>query len=299
MDRHITLRLSPWTVAALALATGGVLLWNAINARLDADIFFQEQDPITQTPADFGIDYEELWLETSDGVRLHAWLVPGDHGAGIVMSPGYTDSMSVILKYVPFLHEAGYTLLLYDPRGQGESGGELYAFGAFQASDIAAGIGALRARGIDSVALFGHSNGASASLRAAAQHPFPETFAVVADSPFANLKLASQSPKYRDPGLALLFPLYAGVAELRLGFDLFQRTNVLRVIDSVSHALIMHSRDDTSVTVENSELLFARAAEPKALWLVSGAAHVQLYDAYPDEYAERVLDFLKRHRPQR
>lgn len=296
MKPSLRLRVSAWTGLALLAALGAILLWNAINARLDREIFFQERGEITRTPADLGLPYEELSLTTADGVRLHAWFIPGSGKAGLVLSPGYTDAMSRVLKYAPFLHEAGYALLLYDPRGQGQSEGELYAFGAFQVADIEAGMAELRRRGIEQIALFGHSNGANATLRAAAAHP-GEVFAVIADSPFANLALAARSPESDGALLNALFPLFAAVARLRLGFDLVGRTDALKVVERVSHVLFIHGTADRRVTYQNAELLYARAGEPKALWLVEGAAHVKAFDADPDAYARRVLDFLAANRP--
>lgn len=298
MSAKTTLYASPWALVVLAVAGAGIFLWNTINLRLDRDIFAQDRGEITTTPADVGLAYEEQTLTTADGVALHAWFIPGNLDAGIVMAPGYTDSMSVILKYAPFLHQAGYQLLLFDPRGQGQSAGKLYAFGAFEPLDIAAGMRYLRrVHNVEHVALFGHSNGATAALIAAAQHPYPEVFAVVADSPFANLALASRSPAFSDPFLDALFPLYAGVARARLGFDLFQRTNALAVIERVSHVLLIHGTADTTVTPQNSKLLFERAQEPKVLWLVDGAAHVRSFETDPKRYAERVVAFLDQFKP--
>lgn len=298
MERKTALFVSPWTLLAAAFSVTAILLWNVINARLDQDIFFQDRGKITQTPADFELPYEELSLETADGIKLHAWFIPGAGPYGVVIAPGYTDSMSVVLKYAPFLHEAGYQLLLFDPRGQGLSEGELYAFGSFEPKDIEAGMNYLRSiRQVEHIALFGHSNGATATLIAAAQHPYPEVFAVVVDSPFANLKLASQSPEYRDPFLEVFFPLYATVAQVRLGFDLFRKTNALAVVSRVSHVLFIHGTADTKVTFFNSELLYEHAQEPKTLWLVEGVEHVKALDVDINLYGVKVLSLLNQFKP--
>lgn len=298
MKHKMTLFVSPWALFATAFGVAAILLWNVINARLDQDIFFQDRGEITETPADLELPYEEISLETEDGIKLHAWFIPGDGPYGIVIAPGYTDSMSVVLKYAPFLHEAGYQLLLFDPRGQGLSEGALYAFGSFEPEDIEAGMNYLRnIRQVEHVALFGHSNGATATLIAAAQHPYPEVFAVVVDSPFANLRLASQSPEYRDPFLEAFFPLYTAIAQARLGFDLFRKTNALAVVDRVSHVLFIHGTADTKIAFFNSELLYERAQDPKALWLVEGVGHVKALDSDINSYAVKVLGFLNQFKP--
>jgi len=302
MTKSILMYVSPMTiilavVAVLLIGAGGFIGFT-INKRLDEDIFFQPRGEIIETPADYGMDYETFLLETKDGLKLNAWWVPGSSNDGIVMAPGYTDSMSIILKYGPFLNQAGYNLVFFDPRGQGESEGEFYAFGAFQNIDIEAGIRYLKEeRGMENVALFGHSNGASAALIAAAEHPYPEVFAVISDSAFANLKLASQSPEYTDPFLEALFPMYTWVAEMRLGFNVFNMTNVLNVIDDVSHAIFIHGTADEGITYNNSELLYELAQEPKELWLLEGVEHVQSIDTEPEIYAEKVLNFLNTAKP--
>lgn len=302
MTKSTLLFVSPITIIAAVvvavLVGAGGFIGYTINERLDADIFYQPRGEITETPADYGMDYETLLLATEDGLRLHAWWVPGTSKDGIVMAPGYTDSMSIILKYGPFLNQAGYNLLFFDPRGQSESEGDLYAFGAFQKLDIEAAMRHLREeRDVENIALFGHSNGATAALITAADYPYPDVFAVISDSAFANLKLASQSPEYTDPFLEALFPLYTLVANMRLGFDVFEMTNVLNVIDRVSHVIFIHGTADEGITYNNSELLYELAQEPKELWLLEGVGHVQSINTEPDLYAEKVLNFLNNAKP--
>ena len=52
---------------------------------------------------------------------------------------------------------------------------------------------------------------------------------------------------------------------------------------------------DRDTTVQESRDLFAAAAEPKQLWLVDGATHIDMDAFAKDEYEKRVLDFLARN----
>lgn len=289
-----------WMIVPFSLMIGGILLWNTINEKIDQDICNASWVEITDTPTDLGLAFEEVQFTTSDGIELEGWFIPGDSDVGIVMASGYTDSMSTVLKYAPFLNQAGYNLLLFHPRGYAKRNCEkpVYAYGAFQAEDIEAGIEFMRQRGSKRIALFGHSNGAVATLFVASRHPNPEVFAVVVDSAFANLKLASESPEFQDPLLDTLFPLFMEVAHWRLGFDMFGRTNVLKNIDQVSHVFFIHGTGDQTIAYYNSELLYAHAQEPKELWLLDGPDHVKSYDANPDLYAQKVLSFLEQHKPE-
>ena len=49
---------------------------------------------------------------------------------------------------------------------------------------------------------------------------------------------------------------------------------------------------DRETTLQETKDLFNAAAEPKQLWLVDGAAHVDLHAVNKDEYEKRVLEFL-------
>ncbi len=53
--------------------------------------------------------------------------------------------------------------------------------------------------------------------------------------------------------------------------------------------------DDWHTTASDTVSLFEHAKEPKEMWLVDGAAHVDLDQADPAESASRVGSFLDRH----
>ena len=279
---------------SIIIATMGILVWNTINIKIDSDICNANWDPVVENPSDLGLTYEEVRFNSSDGVELEGWFIPGNTNEGIVLSSGYKGSMSDMVKYSQFLHDSGYNLLLYNPRGYAKMNcdGPVYAFGAFQANDIEGAMAFLITSGITNIALFGESNGAVASLIVASQRPYPEVFAVIADSAFANIQWAAKSPEFQDPLLELLFPFYMGVTQLRLNFDMFQRTNTLNYISEVSHVLFIHGTVDRTITYQNSEMLYAKAQEPKKLWIIEGTQHVEAFVDNPVLYAKKVLDFL-------
>lgn len=291
-DRQI-IRVPLGVLIAAVLLLGYLWLYGQINAKLDEEIFHQPRGEIPGTPADRGLPYENVSFPTAEGLILRGWLIPGSPDKAIILASGYTDTRWNVLKYAPFLQRAGFTLLLFDPRGTGESDGKLYAFGAYEPEDIHSAIKYLQSKNYKKIGLLGHSNGATAALIAASQDE--DILAVVADSAFANLRLAAKSAEREDLLLQLLFPLYNRVARARLGFDLFRRTNALRVIKGVSHVLFIHGLADDYVAPENSVLLYERAGEPKELWLVPKAKHVESFDTQPEEYARRVSEFFARY----
>ena len=57
----------------------------------------------------------------------------------------------------------------------------------------------------------------------------------------------------------------------------------------------MHGTEDEIIPVASAHTLFARAGEPKELFVVPGAAHAEAYTVAPEAYRARVLAFLERY----
>ncbi len=57
----------------------------------------------------------------------------------------------------------------------------------------------------------------------------------------------------------------------------------------------MHGTAVTVIPYSHSEELFARALEPKELWIAADAPHSGLFDTHPEEFTTRVSAFLVEH----
>jgi fermentation-respiration switch protein FrsA (DUF1100 family) len=73
----------------------------------------------------------------------------------------------------------------------------------------------------------------------------------------------------------------------------------LRPIDRMSGLdvpvfIIAGTRDDHT-TAQETRSIFAAAPQPKQLWWVPGAAHVDLYDFAGKEYESRILEYFARN----
>ena len=90
------------------------------------------------TPERVGLDYQDVTLETSDGVSLAAWYVPSANRAAIVLLHGAGSTRSNVLDQAAVLAEAGFGVLMVDARGHGDSGGHAMDFGWHGDADITA-----------------------------------------------------------------------------------------------------------------------------------------------------------------
>ena len=199
-----------------------------------------------------------------------------------------------MLDRARFLHAAGYTVLLFDSRGHGESGGERVTFGYLESLDARAMLGFLRRQAPgERIGVIGVSLGGAAVLVGA--QPLGVE-ALVLEAVYPSLaeaiddRLTIRLGRFGPP-LAPLLTLQLGP---RLGFG----ADDLRPIDGIERVgapvLIIAGTADRHTTLAESHRLFARAQPPKELWEISGAAHVDFHRAARTEYEGRVSRFLAR-----
>src|SRR4051794_39415156 len=120
--------------------------------------------------ADLGAPYEDVTLETSDGLTLEGWYVPSRNGAAVISFPGRKASGSQAQARMLVRH--GYGVLLFDRRGEGASEGDGNMFGWGGERDIFAALDFLERRpDVDPARIggIGLSVGGELMMQAAAQ----------------------------------------------------------------------------------------------------------------------------------
>ena len=99
--------------------------------------FFEKVDrnPVTRTPQELGLEFEDVSFTSSDGVALKAWSIPSGESDKIVIFNHFMlgnragavpnrDWGNVAVDFMPLykhLVEAGYSVFTYDLRNHGES----------------------------------------------------------------------------------------------------------------------------------------------------------------------------------
>jgi uncharacterized protein len=118
--------------------------------------------PLDRTPADAGLDYVKVLFRATDGVPLRGWFIPRaapGPGPAVIFVHGWlwnrlgntAGLVPVNDKDVDFLpaarglHDAGYSVLLFDLRNHGESGADPpITYGPIEARDFAGAVAFLR-----------------------------------------------------------------------------------------------------------------------------------------------------------
>ncbi len=102
-----------------------------------------------------------------------------------------------------------------------------------------------------------------------------------------NLHLGSFG-NYFTPLLLWQFPL-------RLGIQPDQLRPISEIASLHSPVLIVSGAMDRHTTLAETRRIFDAANDPKELWIVDGAAHVDLHAFDPKGYEEKILAFLEKY----
>ena len=260
-------------------------VWDVINRTLARfDLTYNPsgggappQWPTWRTPADANLYYRDLTLTTLDGVNLSAWYVPAAEGGAptVVLAHGLLGSKVGMLRFVPWLHDAGYNVMLLDFRGHGDSDPRPSSIGPDEVMDIQAVLDWLDLAGAgDRVAGLGLSLGASALVNTAVQDERLD--ALILDSLFADWGETDFAEGYR------LSPdwLVPGVPSPE---DLMPFIHV--------PVFIVHGTADILTHEEHALRLYEAANEPKEIW-INDAGHAWSAWTYPELYQQKVLSFL-------
>jgi uncharacterized protein len=281
----------PLTLAVLVIGYLGVGL--VVAARLSAP----DRQPEEHTPAAVGLDhYREVSIQSTDGLELAGWWVPGnDPSRAVVLIPGIAGDKSDrhVLEAASVYAGAGYGVLMIDLRAQGRSEGERVTMGYKEVRDVRGALSWLNERGFASgeVVLHGFSLGGATALRAA---PESGVAAVVEESAYADLPLILRQQVPKVSGLPSLFtPGIFLMGKLFLGIDPWAvrpEEDARRLCEKGIPLLIIHSKDDEAVPFEHARRI--KAACPEAtLWRIEGYEHMRAY-THP-EYRVRLLGFLR------
>jgi alpha-beta hydrolase superfamily lysophospholipase len=250
-----------------------------------------------------GAARKDLEVTASDGVHLYGWTVrPAQaNGDWVLLFHGVSDNRVGMIGQAEMLLRHGYSVVMMDARGHGASEGPMVTYGWLERSDTRALVAALASAGTlpASAHLFasGESMGAAVALQSAAVEPRIE--AVVAESPFRNLREVSydyaglrMSPLL---GKTLLRPVAAvGLhsAEREGGFRAEDVSPERAVAARAFAVLLICGLEDHNIPARHTRAIYAAATGYKELWLVPGAGHTQALGRAPEEFERRMISFL-------
>lgn len=254
-------------------------------------------------PSMLGLIWEDVTFPSRGGeVLLSGWYLPwaGDDRCIILIqgtdqhrnSPGIRS-----LRLGRDLIDRGFSVLMFDFRARGESGGGRSSEGDREQWDVLGAIDYVAERGIpvERIGLLGFSLGAGVAILVAAREP--RIPAVVSDSGLLDY-IMDLRQLYIGPLLLpswfAIFVVFVGRAFFKADFS---KVRPAQVVSEIPQPIFfIHGEDDPVISSEETtELHSISDNREDGVWIVPGAEHVNAYRRMPESYISRVSQFSQRH----
>lgn len=223
----------------------GYLVMVGLMTAFQNQMIFHPSSRMMDSPERLGLDWAEHWVETSDGLLLHGWMIGRpENQLVVVYSHGNAGNISGRIDIAGVIAEQGAAVFLYDYRGYGKSEGSPTEDGVYL--DGQAVVRYLRDEQSipeQNMIFFGRSLGGAVAARQAAEF---DGSGLVLDSAFiSGKKIASD-----------IYPFIPGFL---IGVNFPVDEDLRR--SGAEHIMILHARNDRIIPFHHGEELYSIAQE--------------------------------------
>jgi alpha-beta hydrolase superfamily lysophospholipase len=239
------------------------------------------------TPDGAELLYEDQYIETEDGIKLHGWKIFADEktAGNILFFHGNGDNVSTQLPNTFWLAKQGYDLYLYDYRGYGQSQGEPDLDDTISDMELMIGRAVQQLPEDEKLIVMGHSLGGSMAIYAVAHSAYRDKIeALITVEAFSDYHHITQDVLSKSWLFwAFQWPLS------------FTVSNAYSPLDSIAlvsptPVCIIHSENDEMIDMYHAERLFEAAKQPKIIRLID-ANHSNVFISR--ENRQVLFDYLK------
>lgn len=277
-----------------------VIAYVGISVYIASVLTLPGKSPVTFDKTNIGRGADVVF-RSKDNFQLAGWFFPGTngkalmfvHGAGNQNRANEVYGTPEIAKY--FLN-LGYTILLFDLRGTGDSQYSRISFGQYERNDVAGAFDYLVSQEYkpQSIGIISDSLGAIATIMAS--EDIRNAGGVVLDSPATVVRPIVSDIMVKEHNVPLLLHTgiyFAAKALYKIDVDF------VRPIDYVSSLketplLFLHGENDTLIPPQNSADLLSRVDRGERV-LFPGAKHVETFKTNPTLYKQVVGDFFAKN----
>lgn len=279
-----------------------------------------KRTPVYRRPDEVGLNYEDVYFPSLDGVNLEGWFIPADSERLIIHNHflpgnryGYAGHLEGLgdfggfeVNFLPAykaLHDAGYNILCYDLRNHGLSGsgsGGIVGIGLLEYRDVIASIRYARTRpdtanmttGLLSVCL-----GADSTFVAVDKHPeeFEHIKAMIALQPI-SARAFVERVVVEGAGIDNGVELFDEALRGRTGFRVDEQSPIPHAPAVKMPTLVAQVRDDTLTFPSDVQAIYDNlgATDKKLHWIEGTDQRFRGYN-YFGEHPDVMLDWFDSH----
>ncbi|MCI8365385.1 MAG: alpha/beta hydrolase [Eubacterium sp.] len=243
---------------------------------------------------------EDVYLESEDGLRLHATYFPeGDQKKIVICFHGYTSQgMKDYIALSDFYLKRGFSMLLVDARAHGESQGRYIGFGCLDRRDALLWIRwVLDHCGTDTdILLHGISMGGATVLMCTGLELPEQVRGVVSDCAFTSPKEVFTHvlhTMYHMPAFPMM-EISNWLNRRLAGYGLDECNAAREVKKAEIPALLIHGSKDGFVPSWMCERIFENYGASKRKLVIEGAAHAESYFKDMKRYESTLDDWLEK-----
>ncbi len=252
-------------------------------------------DPVSTysvTPADYGLNYEEVTIKTADELSLKAWLFKPSETSFkmIILSDDGDGNMADLIEVATNFVSLGYNVLTYDYRGYGQSDAfsinpEFFIYTQFS-KDLNAAIDYVQKyhSKCRTVHLYGQGIGAGLSLAIGATR-CDQISKIIADSPYSTLDDVQKAIKTAT----------GKEVKLPLGFDKNQLEPVYALEAkgaSLNGILLIYGKSDPIYNDDMVKKISKIRSSITSTYAVKEADNNSTFSTDKDEYFRQIKSFL-------
>lgn len=237
-------------------------------------------------------DFKEYFLPNNP--LIHVWEISVARPKGIVvLFHGYSTSKSSLIAYSNEFLELGYSTIMVDFEGSGNSLGHTTTIGFKESQTVIDCFEYLNNRGENNIHLFGNSMGAVAILKAAHEVDInPKS--IIVESPFGSMAktVASRFEIMNVPSfpMAHLLVLWGGIINGFWAYD-HNPSEYSKNIDCP--VLLFHGEMDRKVSREEVDQIFNNLKGRKQFIVFESAKHENLLGYNKLKWKTAVAEFMK------
>ncbi|MCE5195143.1 MAG: alpha/beta hydrolase [Nitrospiraceae bacterium] len=263
--------------SVIGIASGYLLLILFVYAFQDNMVYFPTKD-IAKNPKNIGLKFENLTIETSDKVNISAWYIPAKNERGVVLfCHGNAGNISHRTDSILIFHDLRMSVLIFDYRGYGKSGGRPTEKGTYLDAEAAWDY-LVKTKRISpkKILIFGRSLGSAVAAELASKH---KAGALIIESGFKSIPELGQR----------LYP-YLPVKLI----SRFQYSTIDKVKNINTPKLFIHSPQDEMIPFEHGLEIFYAAKGPKEFLEISGT-HNEGFVISGKTYIDGLNKFISKH----